>query len=297
MRKGWLLVVGMFWGCSLLEAQSPEDLRCRRPELVVPPEGAVPYAFICLDGQPWRPDSVFGVLDFKSGERGRSYSMLFFILRDPTPALPFYDATLYLQLFPRPIKLDTTYYLFNTDPGMRELVAQGRAPAFFLGNTGTLIESEGDVLIGAYWIAREDSLRSWVRFSRIDTVQTEPFLLVFYEGRFELVLSPFNRDPAWSRYPNAKLHFQERFQGAGCFVGDGVPVLAGGPRLPARRGADAVTDGRSGLAWTWCRTVCMLPPPRCFRRKTLRNTVGMSHLRLTCPDGLSPSHTRTLRTK
>ncbi|MDQ7041209.1 MAG: hypothetical protein Q9M35_09730, partial [Rhodothermus sp.] len=63
-----------------------------------------------------------------------------------------------------------------------------------------------------YRIAREDSLRSWVRFGRIDTVQVEPFLLVFYEGRFEVVLSPNSWDPGWSRYPNEKLHFRGRFR-------------------------------------------------------------------------------------
>ncbi|SHK07306.1 hypothetical protein [Rhodothermus profundi] len=62
-----------------------------------------------------------------------------------------------------------------------------------------------------YWIAREDSLQSWVRFSRIDTVQTEPFLLVFYEGSFELMLSPDFRSYR-SRYPDAKLHFVGRFR-------------------------------------------------------------------------------------
>ncbi len=51
-----------------------------------------------------------------------------------------------------------------------------------------------------------------MRFDWIDTGQTEPFLLVFYEGRFELVLSPFDREPAWSRYPDEKLHFVGRFR-------------------------------------------------------------------------------------
>ncbi|GEM_PF-3854545 len=39
----------------------------------------------------------------------------------------------------------------------------------------------------------------------------EPFLLVFYEGDFEGVLSPIHRSIR-SRYPNAKLHFQGRFR-------------------------------------------------------------------------------------
>ncbi|MDQ7040874.1 MAG: hypothetical protein Q9M35_08025, partial [Rhodothermus sp.] len=163
-------------------------------------------------------DSALGRIDprppeaFGPGTLPPPYLRLVFVLRDPTPALPFYEAALTLDLFPRPIKRDTTYYLFNTNPGMRELVRQGRAPEFFLGNTGTFIESEGDVLLTAYQIAREDSLRSWVRFGRIDTVQVEPFLLVFYEGRFEVVLSPSKWDPGWSRYPNEKLHFRGRFR-------------------------------------------------------------------------------------
>ncbi len=71
---------------------------------------------------------------------------------------------------------------------------------------------EGDVLLTSYVIAREDSLQAWVRFVRIDTVQTEPFLLVFYEGSFELMLWPGTWDPAWSRYPKEKLHFAGRFR-------------------------------------------------------------------------------------
>jgi len=35
--------------------------------------------------------------------------------------------------------------------------------------------------------------------------------------------------------------FSGAVSGAGCFVGDGVPVLAGGPRLPACRGATVLT--------------------------------------------------------
>ncbi|SHK18776.1 hypothetical protein [Rhodothermus profundi] len=218
MRKGWLLVVVMWWGCSLLEAQSPEDLRCRRPELVVPPEGPVAYAFICLDGRPWRPNSARGMIElrppeaFGPGTLPPPYLMLEFVLRDPTPALPFYEAKLTLDVWARPPRVDTTYYLFNTDPYLRKFVAQGRWPESSLGRMGSFGESEGDVRLTNYWIAREDSLRSWVRFSRIDTVQTEPFLLVFYEGRFEVVVSPVGWDPGWSRYPNAKLHFQGRFR-------------------------------------------------------------------------------------
>ncbi len=212
MRIVWLLVVVMLWGCSLLGVSNQEHPICRKLELVVPPEGHEPYAFICLDGRPWRPDSALGTLDYilESGERVH-YLVLFFILRDPTPALPFYEAILYLDLFPRPLQTDTTYYLFNSNPRERERVARGY-PENFLGRMGMFRETEGDVALGAYWIAREDSLRSWVRFDRIDTVQVEPFLLVFYEGRFEVVLSPFSREPAWSRYPNAKLHFQGRFR-------------------------------------------------------------------------------------
>ncbi|SHL08948.1 hypothetical protein [Rhodothermus profundi] len=209
MRKGWLLVVVMVGGCSLLEAQSPEDLRCRRPELVVPPEGPVPYAFICLDGRPWRPDSVLGFM-FDADKR-YIYLGTNFILSNPTADLPFYEARLRLDLYEKPLQTTTIYYLFNSNPFEREKVTNGELPEIFLGRSGSLSEIDGDLGISSYWIAREDSLRSWVRFSRIDTVQTEPFLLVFYEGRFEMVLSPFHRSIR-SRYPDAKLHFQGRFR-------------------------------------------------------------------------------------
>ncbi|MDQ7041729.1 MAG: hypothetical protein Q9M35_12405 [Rhodothermus sp.] len=50
-------------------------------------------------------------------------------------------------------------------------------------------------------------MRSWVHFSRIDTVQVEPFLLVFCEGNFDVGLAPIHRSiRSW--YPNAKLHFR-----------------------------------------------------------------------------------------
>ncbi|SHL03402.1 hypothetical protein [Rhodothermus profundi] len=213
MRIAWLLVVVMLWGCSLLGVSNQEHPICRKLELVVPPEGHGPYAFICLDGQPWRPDSVLGTLDYilESGERVH-YLVLFFTLRDPTPALPFYEAVLSLSLYEKPLQTNTTYYLFNSNPYLRKLVANGTYTKEVLGEMGRFRETEGDVFLAAYWIAREDSLRSWVRFDRIDTVQVEPFLLVFYEGAFEVVLSPFSRDPAWSRYPDAKLHFQGRFR-------------------------------------------------------------------------------------
>ena len=212
MRIAWLLVGVMLWGCSLLGVSHQENPICRKLDLVVPPEGQEPYAFICLGGRSWRPDSALGALDYilESGERVH-YLVLFFTLRDPTPKLPFYEAVLSLSLYEKPLKPDTTYYLFNSNPRERERVANGY-PESFLGRSGKLSESDWDVYLGAYWIAREDSLRSWVRFSRIDTVQTEPFLLVFYEGSFEVVLSPFSRDPAWSRYPNEKLHFVGRFR-------------------------------------------------------------------------------------
>ncbi len=170
------------------------------------------YAEITLNDQPWRPDSALGPLDLilDNGERS-TYLSLYFILHEPTLNLPFYEAILILKLYEKPLEIDTTYYLFNSDPLNREKVERGY-PETILGKTGMLTEGDGDVYLGAYWIAREDSLRSWVRFSRIDTVQTEPFLLVFYEGSFEVVLSPFSRDPAWSRYPDEKLHFVGRFR-------------------------------------------------------------------------------------
>ncbi|WP_054685888.1 hypothetical protein [Rhodothermus marinus] len=194
-------------GCGLLGAKE------ERREAPLEVEA---YAEITLNGQPWRPDSALGALDliFDSGPLvGERYEYLglSFILRDPTPELPFYEAVLWLSLYEKPLKSDTTYYLFNSNPHERERVANGY-PENFLGRMGMLSESEGDAYLGAFWIAREDSLRSWVRFSQIDTVQTEPFLLVFYEGSFEVVLSPFSRDPAWSRYPNEKLHFAGRFR-------------------------------------------------------------------------------------
>ncbi|WP_054686126.1 hypothetical protein [Rhodothermus marinus] len=190
-------------GCGLLGAKE------ERREAPLEVEA---YAEITLNGQPWRPDSALGALDYilKTNERVH-YLILFFTLRDPMPELPFYEAVLSLSIYEKPLKPDTTYYLFNSNPHERERVANGY-PENFLGRMGMLSESEGDAYLGAFWIAREDSLRSWVRFSQIDTVQTEPFLLVFYEGRFEVVLSPFSRDPAWSRYPNEKLHFAGRFR-------------------------------------------------------------------------------------
>ncbi len=54
-------------------------------------------------------------------------------------------------------------------------------------------------------------MRSWVRFSWIDTVQVEPFLLGVLQGRFEVVLSTIHRSIR-SRYPDAKLHFRGRFR-------------------------------------------------------------------------------------
>ncbi len=202
MRCYWLGLLALV-GCGLLGAKE------ERREAPLEVEA---YAEITLNGQPWRPDSALGALDLilDNGERSY-YLVLSFFLRDPTPELPFYKARLSLNLYEKPLKIDTTYYLFNSNPRERERVANGY-PENFLGRMGILRESEGDVNLGAYWIAREDSLRSWVRFSQIDTVQTEPFLLVFYEGRFEVVLSPFSRDPAWSRYPNEKLHFAGRFR-------------------------------------------------------------------------------------
>ncbi len=95
------------------------------------------YVAITLNGQPWRPDSALGTIElrppeaFGPGTLPPPYLMLVFVLRDPTPALPFYKAKLSLDVWARPPRADTTYYLFNTDPGIRELVAQGRAPAFF----------------------------------------------------------------------------------------------------------------------------------------------------------------------
>ncbi|WP_397546551.1 hypothetical protein ABUL39_11405 [Rhodothermus marinus] len=210
-RLSLLVLVGLS-GCNLLEAQEREEFFCSHPEVVVPPEGQESYALICLGGRPWRPDSALGALDLILDNDERAYHLeLSFFLRDPTPALPFYEARLSLRLYEKPLKTDTTYYLFNSNPRERERVANGY-PENFLGRMGILSETDWDVYLGAYWIAREDSLRSWVRFSRIDTVQTEPFLLVFYEGSFEVVLSPFSREPAWSRYPNEKLHFAGRFR-------------------------------------------------------------------------------------
>ena len=208
MRCYWLGLLVLV-GCGLLGSKEA------RREAPLEVEA---YAEITLNGQPWRPDSVRGRIDprppeaFGPGTLPPAYLMLSFILRDPTPELPFYEATLDLEVWAKPPQTDTTYYLFNSDPYMRELVARGERPEQALGLMGSFGESEGDVSLAGYRIAREDSLRSWVRFSRIDTVQTEPFLLVFYEGRFEVVVSPVSWDPAWSRYPDEKLHFVGRFR-------------------------------------------------------------------------------------
>lgn len=216
-RLSLLVLVGLS-GCSLLEAQEREEFFCSHPEVVVPPEGQESYALICLGGRPWRPDSALGTIElrppeaFGPGTLPPAYLLLSFIVRDPTPELPFYEAKLRLHIWERPPRTDTTYYLFNSHPYMRELVAHGTESEKSLGLMGSFGEVEGDVRLTNYWIAREDSLRSWVRFDRIDTVQTEPFLLVFYEGRFELVVSPVSWDSAWSRYPNEKLHFEGRFR-------------------------------------------------------------------------------------
>ena len=208
MRCYWLGLLALV-GCGLLGAKEERGIKPLEVEA---------YAEITLNGQPWRPDSVRGRIDprppeaFGPGTLPPAYLMLSFILRDPMPELPFYEATLDLEVWAKPPQTDTTYYLFNSDPYMRELVAHGTESEKSLGLMGSFGESEGDVSLTNYWIAREDSLRSWVRFSRIDTVQTEPFLLVFYEGRFEVVVSPVSWDPAWSRYPNEKLHFVGRFR-------------------------------------------------------------------------------------
>ncbi len=203
MRCYWLGLLVLV-GCGLLGAKEERRLTPLEVEA---------YAEIALNGQPWRPDSALGALDYilKTNERVH-YLILFFTLRDPTLELPFYEAVLSLSLYEKPLKTDSTYYLFNSNPYFRRLVANGTYTEDVLGEMARLGEVEGDVSLGSYWIAREDSLRSWVRFSRIDTVQTEPFLLVFYEGSFEVVLSPFSRDPAWSRYPDEKLHFVGRFR-------------------------------------------------------------------------------------
>ncbi len=201
MRCYWLGLLVLV-GCGLLGAKEERGIKPLEVEA---------YAEIALNGQPWRPDSALGALDYilKTNERVH-YLILFFTLRDPTSELPFYEAVLSLSLYEKPLKADTTYYLFNSNPRERERVANGY-PEYFLGRMGAFGEIDGDVGLSSYWIAREDSLRSWVRFDRIDTVQTEPFLLVFYEGSFEVVLSPFHRSLR-SRYPNEKLHFVGRFR-------------------------------------------------------------------------------------
>lgn len=170
------------------------------------------YVEATLNGQPWQPDSAIGILDtpFETGDRF-SHLGLRFVMNDSTPELPFYQAVLMLDLYEKPLRVDTTYYLFNAHPYYREAVANGTYAEEELGRMGRLSEHDWQIYLGSYWIAREDSLQSWVRFSRIDTVQTEPFLLVFYEGVFEVVLAPFERSADWSRYPEAKLHFRGRF--------------------------------------------------------------------------------------
>jgi hypothetical protein len=208
MRCYWLGLLALV-GCGLLGAKE------ERREALLEVEA---YAEITLNGQPWRPDSALGTIElrppeaFGPGTLPPAYLLLSFIVRDPTPELPFYEAKLRLHIWERPPRTDTIYYLFNSHPYMRELVAHGTESEKSLGLMGSFGEVEGDVRLTNYWIAREDSLRSWVRFDRIDTVQTEPFLLVFYEGRFELVVSPVSWDSAWSRYPNEKLHFEGRFR-------------------------------------------------------------------------------------
>ncbi len=202
MRWSWLGLLFLV-GCGLL------GVKDGRREVPLEVEA---YVAITLNGQPWRPDSVLGFLDLMLDANKRYiYLGTNFILSDPTAELPFYEARLRLDLYEKPLQTTTIYYLFNSNPFEREKVAGGELPESFLGRSGSLSEIDGDLGISSYWIAREDSLRSWVRFSRIDTVQTEPFLLVFYEGDFEVVLSPIHRSVR-SRYPNAKLHFQGRFR-------------------------------------------------------------------------------------